>query len=83
LITNINNRTEDENSDSFSNIRGRSFEPSAKEGHLTYTLPDLSAREETFLKQQIRIDLKPDCLQKEHVEGKFCPFSQILGPLAG
>ncbi len=62
------------------NIRGGSFEPSAEEGHLTYTLPDLSAREETFVKQQIRIVLKPDCLQKENVEGKFRSVSQNYDP---
>jgi hypothetical protein len=37
---------------------------------LTFKVPGLSTREESFLRQQIRIILKPDCM-REASHGKF------------
>ena len=64
-----------ENSKTFYS-KSKKFEPKTEEGRLTFTLPDLSPREETFVKQQIRIVLQPDCLQTESVEG-VCRFLDL------
>ena len=50
--------------------KSKTFEPVKEERTLAFRLPDLSEREETFLKQQIRIILRPDCLQNETTPGK-------------
>ena len=53
-------------------VQGFEFRPKeAEERPLTFRLPDLSKREEAFLKQQVRIVLRPDCLQQEQNSGKF------------
>ena len=50
------------------------FEPVSEEGKVTFRLPDLSDREETFLKQQVRILLRPDCLMQQEPESGKCYF---------
>ena len=50
------------------------FEPVSEEGKVTFRLPDLSEREETFLKQQVRIILTPDCLMQQEPESGKCYF---------
>jgi hypothetical protein len=64
------------------------FQPVKEEGRLTFRLPDLSEREETYLKQQIRIILKPNCLQQEPAPGNArnlknakLKYSMLLNPL--
>ena len=52
------------------------FEPVPEEGKLTFLLPDLSEREETFLKQQVRIILRPDCL-RQHVNMSGWSFCHL------
>jgi hypothetical protein len=50
------------------------FRPATEDGSLTFTLPTLSKREETFLKQQIRIALDPDCMKSDKISGPNFSF---------
>ena len=55
------------------------FEPAAETGQLTFTIPGLSPREETFVKQQVRIILKPDCMTEKTIERKYdCSIGQLF-----
>ena len=51
--------------------RKSQFEPPPETGRLTFTIPGLSPLEETFTKQQIRIVLKPDCMNNKSRERKL------------
>ncbi len=53
------------------------FEALPEEGELEFKIPGLSVREETFVKQQTRIILRPDCM-KEITENKGNIFSSLI-----
>jgi hypothetical protein len=53
------------------------FEALPEEGELKFKIPGLSVREETFVKQQTRIILRPDCM-KEMTLNKGNSFSSLI-----
>ena len=60
------------------------FEALPEEGELKFKIPGLSVREETFIKQQTRIILRPDCMREiSEIQGidfllKFsCKFNLV------
>ena len=62
----------DENATSHNATSQKSrFEPPPETGRLTFTIRGLAPLEETFMKQQSRIVLKPDCMNVKSRERKL------------